>query len=283
MTSYTIRKNTHFNSLEISFSEKPAAEIRDILKGFRFRWNHTLKIWYGFRAEKELRSQLDKALLKDIETVKKTFTKKLTDQEAATVEKIEKPAVKVEEKKTEKAVNPFLKPKTKKVKNEAGKLKAAQENALITLVKYNYIGKRRKQRLAERRIYAVKGNTAFIGNPYAVVKINTDLLTDETKKQLEELSKESHVSYEGIEKIYNNAVKIQKNASSLTLENMKEEETDGIKIACFDSGLAFNYMLLKDVCRCFNYNVTIKAAENMKPALIEGEGFSAIACGIKKY
>ena len=109
MTSYTIRKNTHFNSLEISFNEKPAAEIRDILKGFRFRWNHTLKIWYGFRAEKELKSQLDKALLKDIDTVKKTFTKKLTDQQP---EKIKKPAAKKAAAKTE--LKPEKKPATEK-------------------------------------------------------------------------------------------------------------------------------------------------------------------------
>ena len=111
MTNYTLRKNTHFNSLEISFSEKPAAEIRDILKGFRFRWNHTLKIWYGFRSEKELRSQLDKALLKDIETVKKTFTKKLTDQQPVKVEKIEKPAAKKTTKKA--AAKTELKPEKK--------------------------------------------------------------------------------------------------------------------------------------------------------------------------
>ena len=150
-------------------------------------------------------------------------------------------------------------------------------------MKYNYYGgKRRQQKDGARRIFVEKDGTALIGNAYALVKINLDYLSDETKKRLYELkSEESRVSYEGIEKIFNGAVKIQENADPLTLENMVEKENEGLKIATFNTGLTFNYSLLKDVCRCFDYKVTIKAEKILKPALIEGEGFTAIICGIK--
>lgn len=36
--SYTITRNPAFNSLEITFTEKPSEAIRDALKALRFRW-----------------------------------------------------------------------------------------------------------------------------------------------------------------------------------------------------------------------------------------------------
>ena len=56
--SYTIAVNKQFNSLEISFTEKPSEAIRNILKSFRFRWNPKKSIWYGFAD----RAELEKAL-----------------------------------------------------------------------------------------------------------------------------------------------------------------------------------------------------------------------------
>ena len=283
MTNYSITNNDYFKSIEISFTEKPSEQIRNVLKALRFRWHYTKKVWYGYANKQELISRLD-AFIKPVKSEKKQPVKKIKTERKTETKKPENVQPVKAETKTEKAVNPFLKPKTAKVKRAAGKLKADQEKALLTLVKYNYIaGKRKIQQQGERRIFTVKDNKAIIGNPYAVVKINIDLLTEETKKQLEELSKESHVTYDGIEKLFNNAVKIQGKADPLTLENMTVEDSDGVKLACFKTGLSFNYALLKDVCRCFNYNVTIKAVENMKPALIEGEGFAAIVCGVKRY
>lgn len=56
--SYSITINHQFNSLEISFTEKPSEAIRNILKGFKFRWNPKKSIWYGFADQKELEEAL---------------------------------------------------------------------------------------------------------------------------------------------------------------------------------------------------------------------------------
>lgn len=48
MTTYSIAKNSRFNSFEISFNEKPAAAIIEVLKTNKYRWNPYKKIWYGF-------------------------------------------------------------------------------------------------------------------------------------------------------------------------------------------------------------------------------------------
>lgn len=57
--SYSIAINQKFNSLEISFTEKPSEAIRNILKGFKFRWNPKKSIWYGFADQKELEKALN--------------------------------------------------------------------------------------------------------------------------------------------------------------------------------------------------------------------------------
>lgn len=57
--SYSITINHQFNSLEISFTEKPSEAIRNILKGFKFRWNPKKSIWYGFADQKELEEALN--------------------------------------------------------------------------------------------------------------------------------------------------------------------------------------------------------------------------------
>lgn len=56
--SYTITANPKYNSLEISFTEKPAEEIRNSLKELKFRWNAAKKIWYGFSTEEEIKRAL---------------------------------------------------------------------------------------------------------------------------------------------------------------------------------------------------------------------------------
>ena len=48
MTAYTITANEAFNSLEISFNEKPGEAIREALKALKFRWHGVKKIWYGY-------------------------------------------------------------------------------------------------------------------------------------------------------------------------------------------------------------------------------------------
>lgn len=39
MASYRIEKNTQYNSNEIYFDSKPAAEVLTALRGLKMRWN----------------------------------------------------------------------------------------------------------------------------------------------------------------------------------------------------------------------------------------------------
>lgn len=55
---FTISRNEAFNSLEISFAEKPAAAILDALKALKFRWNHKRGLWYGFADEAAVRAAI---------------------------------------------------------------------------------------------------------------------------------------------------------------------------------------------------------------------------------
>ena len=54
MTAYTITNNPDFGSIEIKFDGKPSEAIRDALKGLRFRWHGTKKIWYGYKTAQEV-------------------------------------------------------------------------------------------------------------------------------------------------------------------------------------------------------------------------------------
>lgn len=54
--SYTITRNPAFNSLEITFTEKPAEAIRDALKALKFRWHNVKKVWYGYTTEEAARA-----------------------------------------------------------------------------------------------------------------------------------------------------------------------------------------------------------------------------------
>lgn len=55
---YTITENAKYNSLEVSFDEKPGKAVLSALKALKFRWNNAKKIWYGFCD----RAELEKAL-----------------------------------------------------------------------------------------------------------------------------------------------------------------------------------------------------------------------------
>lgn len=57
--SYQILINQQYNSLEISFDSKPSEAVRNILKGFKFRWNPKKSIWYGFAEREEIENALN--------------------------------------------------------------------------------------------------------------------------------------------------------------------------------------------------------------------------------
>lgn len=65
-------KNEQFNSLEISFDEKPSKEVREILKANHFRWHGVKKIWYGYKTQEEIEKALNG---------EKTTSKKATKEE----------------------------------------------------------------------------------------------------------------------------------------------------------------------------------------------------------
>lgn len=59
--TYTITKNTEFNSIEIAFDGKPSEAIREALKAMRFRWHSVKKVWYGYKDEQTARAAIDNA------------------------------------------------------------------------------------------------------------------------------------------------------------------------------------------------------------------------------
>ena len=54
MASYRIEKNAQYNSNEIYFESKPAAEVLTALRGLKMRWNPKKVCWYGFAAQNDI-------------------------------------------------------------------------------------------------------------------------------------------------------------------------------------------------------------------------------------
>lgn len=52
--TYHISENAEYNSREVYFSGKPAAETRAALKALKMRWHSVKKCWYGYAAEHEI-------------------------------------------------------------------------------------------------------------------------------------------------------------------------------------------------------------------------------------
>lgn len=61
--AYEIRENSEYNSREVYFSGKPAAETREALKALKMRWHSVKKCWYGYAAEHEIISAIQGAEL----------------------------------------------------------------------------------------------------------------------------------------------------------------------------------------------------------------------------
>ena len=59
LENMTFTKNEQFNSLEISFDEKPSQEVRDILKANHFKWHSVKKVWYGYKTQEEIEKALN--------------------------------------------------------------------------------------------------------------------------------------------------------------------------------------------------------------------------------
>ncbi len=57
----TITTNTARKSTEVIFDSKPAAEVREALKGLHFRWYPSRGVWYGFADEQTTRAAIENA------------------------------------------------------------------------------------------------------------------------------------------------------------------------------------------------------------------------------
>lgn len=67
---FTITKNQMFNSLEITFTEKPSEKIRNVLKANKFRWHSVKSVWYGYADEDTIRKAIEQAEDKEPEAEK---------------------------------------------------------------------------------------------------------------------------------------------------------------------------------------------------------------------
>ena len=132
MTNYTITNNDYFKSVEISFTEKPSEQIRNILKALRFRWHYTKKVWYGYANKQVLIDRLNTVMPVKVEPVK-------VDPVKAEPVKVEKPVM---EKKTEKAV---------KVEKPVKKAAAKTEKAAVIYQKQSGLNKLKKAVMSEKQ------------------------------------------------------------------------------------------------------------------------------------
>lgn len=127
MTNYTITNNDYFKSIEISFTEKPSENVRNILKALRFRWHYTKKVWYGYANKQVLIDRLNTVMPVKVDPVK------------AEPVKVEKPVM---EKKTENAV---------KVEKPVKKAAAKTEKAAVIYQKQSGLNKLKKAVMSEKQ------------------------------------------------------------------------------------------------------------------------------------
>lgn len=55
---YNITENKEYNSVEVSFDDRPSEEVRNALKGLGFRWHATKKVWFGRKTVDEVKEAL---------------------------------------------------------------------------------------------------------------------------------------------------------------------------------------------------------------------------------
>lgn len=59
--NYTINTNPEFNSLEISFTEKPHEKVIEALKALKFRWHRVKALWYGYATDTQVIAAIQSA------------------------------------------------------------------------------------------------------------------------------------------------------------------------------------------------------------------------------
>lgn len=287
MTTYLINNNTYFNSLEITFSEKPSETVREVLKAFHFRWNYTKKLWYGYANKQALTEKLN-AILKPvfdpaIEPLP-PLPEKQHEPESVNLDNVQsvkvdipesKPSEKTESVEGFKNHNANKKP----VLTINKPLLKKQEKALMNLLNYD----------RNMCIYAAKNGIAFIGNPYVMFKINTELFSSEflrEVKKMVELTGRSQ-NYDSFEKVFNkNYETVNTDAATiyLTSKSMFTEkeckDIKGNKVShIYDNNkrvVTFNSRLLKNCLAAFNETCELTVLKPNTPAIVGGTEFTAL-------
>lgn len=274
MTTFSITNNNYFKSLEIVFSEKPSESVRNVLKDFHFRWHFTRKLWYGY-ANKQVLTDALNAIIKQHET------------DHVNIDNVQPVKVDLPENKPVKIEKPFETKEGFKNHNAGKKLIPSltkpllkkQEKALLTLLNYD----------RNMCIYAAKNGIAFIGNPYVMFKINTELFSSDFIKEVKtmvELTGRSQ-NYDSFEKVFNkNYETVNTDAATIYLTS-KDTFTEAIckdikgnKVShIYDNGkrvVTFNSRLLKNCLAAFNETCELTVLQPNKPAIVNGTEFTAL-------
>lgn len=73
--TYTMTRNTQFDSLEIAFDGKPSEAIREALKELKFRWHGVKKVWYGYADEETAKAAIEGKKVAKVEKAPKAEKK----------------------------------------------------------------------------------------------------------------------------------------------------------------------------------------------------------------
>lgn len=290
MTSYTITNNDYFKSIEITFTEKPSEQIRNILKALRFRWHYTKKVWYGYANKQVLIDRLNTIISDNsikVDPVNVDLPEPKT--EPVNIDNVQPVKVDLTEKvETEKGFKNHNAGKNF-VPDNGYKLLKKQEKALSKLIRYE----------PTKAIYTEKDGVSYIGNCYALFKINSDLISEELKQDLKAAlvygKSVKHFDSDKIENIYNThieKVNTEKATIYLTSEDtftvtenkdIRFNKASTILNNRFEKVITFNTRLLNYCLTAFNQCCEMTVLAATKPAIINGNYFQAIIMPIMLF
>ncbi len=282
MTNYTILNNDYFKSIEITFTEKPSEQIRNVLKALRFRWHYTKKVWYGYANKQVLIDRLNTVISEPVKVEPVNAEIPAPKTEPVNIDNVQ--PVKVDLTETNEGFKNHNAGKSIKYESTGKKLLKKQEKALMNLLNYD----------RNMSVYAAKNGIAFIGNPYVLFKINTELFSSDFIKQVKETVELTGraQNFDSFEKVFNKAYKTVNTDAATIYLTSKDTFTEtvckdikGNKISTvYDNGkrvITFNSRLLKNCLATFNSVCELTVLEAFKPAIVNGEDFTALIMPIR--
>lgn len=277
MTNYTITNNDYFKSIEIKFTEKPTEQIRNILKALRFRWHYTKKVWYGYANKQFLIDRLNTVISEPVKAEPVNAEIPAPKTEPVNIDNVQ--PVKVDLTEAKEGFKNHNVGKTIKYESTGKKLLKKQEKALMNLLNYN----------RNICVYTAKNGIAFIGNPYVMFKINTELFSSDFIKEVKtmvELTGRSQ-NYDSFEKVFNkNYETVNTDAATIYLTSKDTfteavcKDIKGNKVShIYDNGkrvVTFNSRLLKNCLAAFNETCELTVLQPNRPAIVNGTEFTAL-------